>query len=168
MYQKQIDVANNSDHIDHNSVKLHLLADHVDNATRCTAINWDYTCCTSANPCSIGEGDCDSDDQCYGDLKCGLDNCIGFGDSGADCCMLVGIHDNAMSIADVKVSVVLYSKVFTFLKLGNQNMYIPHFLQLSISLYCIKNRLMWPIILITLIIILLKYIFLLIIWIMSR
>ena len=70
-YQKQIDVANNSDHIDHNSVKLHLLADHVDNATRCTAINWDYSCCTSANPCAIGQGDCDTDDQCYGDLKCG-------------------------------------------------------------------------------------------------
>ena len=116
-------MANNSDHIDHNYVKIHLIADHVDNATRCTAINWDYTCCTSANPCSIGQGDCDTDDQCYGDLKCGLDNCIGFGDSGADCCMLVGIHDNALSIADVKVSGVLYSKFFTFPKLGNQNIY---------------------------------------------
>ena len=121
-YQKQIDVANNSDHIDHNSVKLHLLADHVDNATRCTAINWDYSCCTSANPCAIGQGDCDTDDQCYGDLKCGSNNCIGFGDSGADCCMLVGIHDNALNIANnvadianIKVSSVLHSKYFTFL-----------------------------------------------------
>ena len=92
-------MANNSDHIDYNSVKIHLLADHVDN---------------------------------------------------------------------VKVSSVLYSKFFSFLKLGNQNIYVPHFLQLSISLYCIKNRLMWPIILITSIIILLKYIFLLIMWIMLQ
>ena len=110
-------MANNSDHIDHNYVKIHLIADHVDNATRCTAINWYYTCCTSANPCGIGQGDCDSDDGCYGDLKCGSNNCIGFvGDSGASCCMLVGIHDNALNIANnevdianIKVSSVLHS-----------------------------------------------------------
>ena len=109
-------MANISDHVDHNSVKIHLIADHVDNATRCTAINWDHTCCTSANPCAIGQGDCDSDAECYGDLKCGSNNCIGFGDSGADCCMLVGIHDNALNIANnvvdianIKVSSFLHS-----------------------------------------------------------
>ena len=114
-------VANNSDHIDHNYVKINLIADHVDNATRCTAINWDLNCCTFANPCGIGRGHCDSDDECYGDLKCGSDNCIGFGDSGADCCMLVGIHDNALNIANnvedianVKVSSVLHSKYLFF------------------------------------------------------
>ena len=50
------DIANNSDHIDYNSFSIHLIADHLDNATRCTAINWYYTCCTSANPCGIGQG----------------------------------------------------------------------------------------------------------------
>ena len=59
------------------------------------------------------KGDCDNDDECYGDLKCGTDNCIGFNDSGADCCILVGIHQNALGIANnavdienIKVSVV--------------------------------------------------------------
>ena len=114
-------VTNISDHVDHNYVKINLIADHVDNATRCTAINWDLNCCTFANPCGIGRGHCDSDDECYGDLKCGSDNCIGFGDSGADCCMLVGIHDNALNIANnvadienFKVSSVLNSKYLFF------------------------------------------------------
>ena len=80
----------------------------------------------------------------------------------------VKIHLIADHVDNVKVSGVLYSNFFTFLKLGNQNIYVPHFLQLSISLYCIKNKSMWPIILITSIIILLKYIFLLIMWIMLQ
>ena len=80
-------------------------------ATRCTTVDWSgsYDCCTSANPCSIGQGDCISGDDttCLGDLKCGVNNCLsefGFGDSSADCCILVGIHDNAINIANMKVS----------------------------------------------------------------
>ena len=51
------------------------------------------SCCTSSNPCGEGEGDCDSDEDCMGNLKCGegsghndnCDNTLGFsGDS--DCC----------------------------------------------------------------------------------
>ena len=99
-------------------------------ATRCTATNWDYSCCTSANPCGLGQGDCDNDYECHGDLKCGTDNCIGFGVSDADCCMLVGIHDNAMNIANniadianIKVSSVLHTfQKFYFSKV-NQNTY---------------------------------------------
>ena len=38
----------------------------------------------------MGEGDCDSDSQCAGDLVCGTDNCIVFDtawpDSAFDCC----------------------------------------------------------------------------------
>ena len=50
-------------------------------------------CCTSSNQCGEGEGDCDSDEDCMGNLKCGegsghndnCDNTLGFsGDS--DCC----------------------------------------------------------------------------------
>ena len=51
-------------------------------ATRCSATNWDYGCCTPDDPCTLNQGDCDSDDECYGDLKCGTDNCVGFNDSG--------------------------------------------------------------------------------------
>jgi len=47
-----------------------------------------WNCCTSSNQCGEGEGDCDSDADCIGNLKCGHDNCntaLGFA-SNADCC----------------------------------------------------------------------------------
>ena len=50
------------------------------------------SCCTTTDPCNVGEGDCDFDNQCLGDLKCGEnnnfdDNCIGEGfDATDDCC----------------------------------------------------------------------------------
>ena len=51
------------------------------------------SCCTSSNPCEAGYGDCDTDDDCIGTLKCGqgngfdnnCDNSLGFGDA-YDCC----------------------------------------------------------------------------------
>ena len=72
------------------------------NVTRCTADNWSYGCCTSANPCSFGEGDCNSNDECGGTLICGSNNCLndfGFGDSGLDCCI------NAAGISSIVSSV---------------------------------------------------------------
>ena len=30
---------------------------------------WD--CCNPVSQCGLGEGDCDTDDDCYGDLICG-------------------------------------------------------------------------------------------------
>ena len=39
---------------------------------------WSY-CCTANEPCDIGDGDCDSDDQCIGNLRCGQNNCAGNG-----------------------------------------------------------------------------------------
>merc|ERR1712055_99838 len=48
------------------------------------------SCCTAANPCGLGEGDCDRDDQCSGNLTCGIDNCdrksMPSFDSTDDCC----------------------------------------------------------------------------------
>ena len=32
-------------------------------------------CCTSQNQCGEIEGDCDSDSDCFENLKCGTDNC---------------------------------------------------------------------------------------------
>ena len=32
-------------------------------------------CCSNDYPCSLGEGDCDSDEQCVLDLVCGSNNC---------------------------------------------------------------------------------------------
>merc|ERR1711939_214497 len=49
----------------------------------------DDNCCTPENPCYDGEGDCDTDRDCVGDLRCGVDNCagpsLGF-DATDDCC----------------------------------------------------------------------------------
>ena len=49
-----------------------------------------WSCCSSSALCGEGEGDCDGDSHCFGNLKCGVDNCIGFGSSAsaADCCYL--------------------------------------------------------------------------------
>ena len=50
------------------SVKmLHILA------LRCSGE--DSGCCTPKKPCDVGNGNCDSDNDCIGNLKCGIDNC---------------------------------------------------------------------------------------------
>ena len=53
----------------------------------------DWNCCSSDYPCTLGEGDCDSDSDCAGSLSCGTDNCLAdFSASGSnwmsqsDCC----------------------------------------------------------------------------------
>ena len=46
-------------------------------------------CCTVSTPCGKGDGDCDFDEDCLGNLKCGNDNCeqeTGSFDLGDDCC----------------------------------------------------------------------------------
>ena len=51
-------------------------------------ISGNFDDCTSNNPCSEDEGDCDNDEQCNENLKCGTDNCrssLGF-ESFYDCC----------------------------------------------------------------------------------
>ena len=60
---------------------------HIIIATGCTDGTND-ACCTENNLCGIGDGDCDSDAECQGDLICGSDNCdtsLGF-DNDWDCC----------------------------------------------------------------------------------
>ena len=51
----------------------------------CNPENDDPSCCTSTIPCNLGEGGCDSDDECAGNLVCGTDNCAA-GNSYLDCC----------------------------------------------------------------------------------
>jgi len=55
----------------------------------CDGDGYDWNCCSAANPCSSGQGDCDSDADCSGDLVCGVDNCKDFNTDAqaeADCC----------------------------------------------------------------------------------
>ncbi len=47
------------------------------------------TCCTETKSCDVGHGDCDTDEDCLGDLRCGLSNCepdFGWGGPLSDCC----------------------------------------------------------------------------------
>jgi len=56
-----------------------------------TWLQFSWDCCTPGSPCFEGEGDCDTDDDCSGDLVCGNNNCpqgfpARFGKSAPDCC----------------------------------------------------------------------------------
>ena len=54
---------------------------------RCFGIDDD--CCSEAHPCGFGDGDCDDNTHCTGDLTCGTDNCPWDTDdegSKDDCC----------------------------------------------------------------------------------
>ena len=49
--------------------------------------SYDGDCCSVDYPCAVGEGDCDTDAQCVGDLKCGSNNCGAlFPNPDVDCC----------------------------------------------------------------------------------
>ena len=52
---------------------------------RCDPKNNHWSCCSDTTPCGVGEGDCDRDSHCAGDLKCGKDNCPA-GHGNMDCC----------------------------------------------------------------------------------
>ena len=53
-------------------------------ATNCTGGD---SCCTLNNQCGLGEGDCDSNEDCLSGLFCGHNNCNGDTfDNGDDCC----------------------------------------------------------------------------------
>ena len=44
-------------------------------------------CCSVSSPCKEGQGDCDTDEECRGDLVCGRNNCGNkFDWKSADCC----------------------------------------------------------------------------------
>ena len=54
------------------------------------ACNGNNECCSAANPCKEGGGDCDVDDDCTGELLCGFNNCNPGFDSTDDCCYWPG------------------------------------------------------------------------------
>ena len=43
------------------------------------------SCCATSGPCGLGEGGCDNDSDCTGDLVCGENNCLA-GNLEMDCC----------------------------------------------------------------------------------
>ena len=56
-------------------------------ATWTSIHDYNHECCSVENPCGEGEGDCDSNGECKGNLVCGSNNCGSkFPTSEADCC----------------------------------------------------------------------------------
>ena len=75
--------------------KVQLLSKHTHKfLVKCDGkATYDLNCCTSSKPCSVGNGDCDTDIECSGSLKCGYNNCVRTGtyfDDLADCCYQPG------------------------------------------------------------------------------
>jgi len=66
---------------------------------RCRGRNFDKEkCCTVDAPCEEGEGDCDDDSDCAGELCCGNNNCKSFANfyhQKDDCCMKPSTNFNA-------------------------------------------------------------------------
>ena len=58
-------------------------------SVKCASGSNDWNCCSSSSQCGLGEGDCDYDSDCTGDLVCGLNNCAD-GVFGLDCCTAAG------------------------------------------------------------------------------
>src|SRR5262245_38784091 len=55
----------------------------------CPGVNGDPTFCTTACPCDVGEGDCDSNAECAAGLACGTNNGAQFGlAANLDVCVL--------------------------------------------------------------------------------
>ena len=43
-------------------------------------------CCSITHPCGIFEGHCDNDNECFGNLSCGYNNCPPSIPNAYDCC----------------------------------------------------------------------------------
>ena len=70
----------------HYLIRLYVLPIGNPECNSATWSSYDPSCCTTKNPCGIGEGDCDRNDQCLGHSVCGKDNCGSGFPSAADCC----------------------------------------------------------------------------------
>ena len=61
---------------------------------KCDASTNEWNCCTPSKPCDEGEGDCNHDSECTGNLKCGINNCKSYDSAWSkvefDCCMVEG------------------------------------------------------------------------------
>merc|ERR1712038_1610548 len=68
---------------------------------RCGGRNIDEgLCCSQETPCDLGEGDCESDNDCQGDLVCGNNNCKQFAayyHKKDDCCVKPEISKAAIT-----------------------------------------------------------------------
>ena len=68
-------------YVDHSYIEFLFIVD-------CDANEDSMDCCSQEGvTCGLNEGDCDGDDECSGGLICGTDNCVGWTDSAADCCI---------------------------------------------------------------------------------
>ena len=71
-----------------------------------------WACCNLENQCGFGEGDCDSNYQCEGNLICGTDNCQAMYpyknfDTYADCC-----YDPSKPL-NMSITIAIYNRCGT-------------------------------------------------------
>merc|ERR1711936_394878 len=71
---------------------------------RCGGRNIDKgICCSQETPCKLGEGDCESDNDCQADLVCGNNNCKEFSayfHEKDDCCVSPGSSGGTVTILE--------------------------------------------------------------------
>ena len=79
------------------------------------------SCCSDANKCGEGEGDCDSDSNCLGDLFClkgGAEGChthVGSNwDSADDCCVDPKKYGDVVKVAQKITHVSAQRFIFSF------------------------------------------------------
>ena len=98
------------------STNTHFIKSGNGSAT-CGADVSDWSCCTSSSPCTLGEGDCDYDIDCFNRLACGTDNCGPSFPTGFDCCDFPSVttaNDFVMTMAlqTFEVSILQYDRFF--------------------------------------------------------
>ena len=98
------------------STNTHFIKSGNGSAT-CGADVSDWSCCTSSRPCTLGEGDCDYDIDCFNRLTCGTDNCGPSFPTGFDCCDFPSVttaNDFVMTMAlqTFEVSILQYDRFF--------------------------------------------------------
>ena len=77
-------------------------------------LDWEYKNCSSSSPCSLGEGNCDNDNQCRKGLVCGTDNCRDYSQHAhgdADCCIRGTNSQNKLAMLGRCVSQLLVEKL---------------------------------------------------------
>ena len=93
-------------------------------------------CCGTSNPCDDGQGDCDKDSECSGNLICGKNNCnrSQFPSNKTDCCASIGAVLNQGSDDPNFVSYIWALVVFTYVY-GNAQCHISYMFQTHPSSY---------------------------------
>ena len=90
-------------------------------------------CCGTNNPCDEGQGDCDKDSECSGNLICGKNNCnrSQFPSNKTDCCTSIGAVLNPGIDDPDFFSNIWALAVFTYIYLRIRQCTMPYIIHVS-------------------------------------